>query len=77
MIFSRNFEKIVRKIHGMSLNVKDVPYISEEVYFEFTEKCLTIKGKIIESLTDNSVTTSCYFCFVPHLTLILGFQKYH
>lgn len=60
-IFSRfdtQHESIVRLIHDASLCVNDVPYISEEVYFEFSEKYLTFKGKLIDSMSVHSVANS-------------------
>ncbi|XP_075157794.1 uncharacterized protein LOC142231060 [Haematobia irritans] len=56
--FEGQHDKIVREARETSLDVHDVPYLADDVYFTFSDKFLTIKGQIIDSLPDNSVSQS-------------------
>ncbi|XP_075163325.1 uncharacterized protein LOC142235960 [Haematobia irritans] len=56
--FEDQHDKIVSVIRDTSLDVDDVPYMKEDVYFDFTEKYLEFKGRIIDALPENSITNS-------------------
>ncbi|XP_075163099.1 uncharacterized protein LOC142235724 [Haematobia irritans] len=56
--FEAQHETIIRTMRDESMDPTHVPYIDEDVYFEFSEKYLTFKGKIFDSHTGNSVMQS-------------------
>lgn len=56
--FESQHGTIVRLVHESSMSESDVPYLTDEVFFHFSEKYLTFKGHLIDSLPDNSTTHS-------------------
>lgn len=57
-----NFEsthgEILRKIHDDGINACDVPYLNEDLYYEFSEQYFVYKGKLLDMLSQFSVTYS-------------------
>lgn len=56
-----NFEslhsEILQKIHELEISETDIPYIHDNCYFEFSEQYFTFKGKLMDILSQSSVTS--------------------
>ncbi|XP_075157733.1 uncharacterized protein LOC142231000 [Haematobia irritans] len=56
--FESQHDTIMRLIEESSINVDDVPYICEDVYFNFSEMYFSFKGKLIDSHADPNLAQS-------------------
>ncbi|XP_075157882.1 uncharacterized protein LOC142231148 [Haematobia irritans] len=55
-VFESQHQEILQRVHDEALNASDVPYLADDLYFDFSDLYFTFRGKIIDSLPQQSAS---------------------
>ncbi|XP_075159013.1 uncharacterized protein LOC142232177 [Haematobia irritans] len=56
-IFESQHSEILQRAHDEDIDASVVPYLKEDVYYEFSENYFTFKGKLVDMLSHGNVTS--------------------